>query len=345
MARLSFVSLLAPHSGEPAAWGIPLLAFVAALLVALGATAQFARLLEALGDRWEFSPGLLGFVGAVGANLPNYAAALTASGARQPLAGQEIIIGSNVYNLAIIVGIAAFAAPAGGGIVLDLAEERDVLTVSRLALAMAITTLLTFALLGLWRSPLPAVVPAVAMLLTLGLFLLLAIHAFQRAPTVHDHPRPSRLPRVGSVAWAIGRALLALAMALGAVVIMVQAGQRFGATVHLPPALLSLVVLAVATSLPNTVVGYQLARTARVTTSVEEILSSNSVNLALGSALPLLIWPAIVHDPWLLAVDAPLMVLLTMALLVAVRHGRISRFMGGGLMLLYMLWVGLHMLM
>jgi len=334
-----------PHAGTPTAWAIPLLVFVAALLVALGATARFVRLLEALGDRLHFSPGLLGFVGAVGANLPNYAAALTASGTRQPLAGQQIIVGSNVYNLAIILGIATFAVPAGHGIVLERVEERDVLTVNWLALAMAVTTLLTFALLDLPRPPLPAVVSGGTALLALGLFLRVAIHAFQSAPMVHDHPRPSRLPRTRSVGGGVALTLLALAVALGGVVIMVQAGQRFGAAVHLPPAVLSLVVLAVATSLPNTVVGYQLARTARVTTSVEEILSSNCVNLALGSALPLLLWPASLHDPWLLAVDAPLMVLLSVALLVAVRHGRISRVMGSGLILVYLAWVALHLLL
>jgi Ca2+/Na+ antiporter len=277
--------------------------------------------------------------------VPNYAAAMTASGTRQPLVGQEIIIGSNVYNLAIILGIAAFAVPSGHGIVLERVEERDVLAVNWLALAMAVTTLLTLALLELAHPPLPMVVPMMGILLTLVLFLWLAIHAFRRAPMVHDHPQPSRLPRIGSASWGVARALLALAVALGGVIIMVQAGQRFGTAVHLPPAVLSLVVLAVATSLPNTVVGYQLARTGRVTTSVEEILCSNSVNLALGSALPLLLWPASLHDPWLLAVDTPLMVLLSVALLVAVRHGRIPRVMGSGLILVYLAWVGLHLLL
>jgi Ca2+/Na+ antiporter len=225
--------------------------------------------------------------------------------------------------------------------VLEPAAAQDVLKVTRLALAMALTTLLTLLLVS--GSPqLPAVVLVAAMLLTLGLFLRLAIHAFQRAPTVHDSPKEPRVPQGRSVAWAVARALLSLVVVLGSVVIMVQAGQRFGRAVHLPAALLSLVVLAVATSLPNTVVGYQFARAARVTASVEELLSSNCVNLALGSALPLLLWPARLNDPWLLALDAPLL-LLTLSLLVAVHGGRIPRVMGGGLLLLYLAWVGIHL--
>src|SRR5215469_6228235 len=210
---------------------------------------------------------------------------------------------------------------------------------------MALTTLFTFLLLTSRQGAIRTVAMVVIAPLTLGLFVLLGIHAFQRTPTVHDSPRKTHATRIGSSASAIVLAVLALAVAMVGVVIMVQAGERFGSAVHLPSTLLSLVVLAVATSLPNTVVGYQLARTARVTASVEEIFSSNSVNLALGSALPLLLWPVSLHDPWLLAVDAPLMVLLSVALLVAVRHGRISRVMGSGLILVYLAWVGLHLLL
>ncbi len=244
-------------------WGILLLAFVAALVVALSATAAFTRLLEALGDRWHVSPGLLGFVSAVGANMPNYAAALTASAGRQPLVGQQIIVGSNIYNLMVILGIVLFAIPGGQGIKIQREEARDVFKVTRLALAMDVTTLHTFLLLALRRAPIFTVAAVAAILLALGHFLRLAIHALQRVPNVHDTPREIHLPQIRSAPWAIVRALLASAVTMGSVVIMVQMGQRFGATVHLPPVLFSLVVLAVATSLPNTVVGYQLARAAR----------------------------------------------------------------------------------
>jgi cation:H+ antiporter len=326
-------------------WGIPLLAFVVALLVALRATADGTRLLEALGDRWNFSPGLLGFVSAVGANLPNYTAALAASASRELFVGQQIVVGSNIYNLTIILGIAVFAVPTGQGIVLEREEARDVVTVARLALAMVVTTLLTFLLLAIRQTPLREAALIVVVLLTLGLFALLAIHAFQGVPAVHDHPRATRLPAIRNAWWAIARICLALAIVLGSVVIMVQAGQRFGAAVHLPSALLSLVVLAIATSLPNTVAGYQLARAALVTSTLEELLSSNCVNLALGSALPVLIWPTMLHDPWLLTLDMPLLLGLTLYLLVGVRRGSISRAVGSGLLLLYVAWVVLHVLL
>lgn len=327
------------------AWTISLLAFVMALLVALSGAAWFSRLLEALSDHWQFSTGLLGLVSALGANIPNYTASLTAYAGGQLLVGQHIIVGSNIYNVAIILGIAVFAVPAREGIVLEPSEERDALNVARLAVAMALTTLLAILVLSPLHPAFPPVVLVVTNLLTFGLFVWLAIHALRRAPAVPELVVGARVPLIGSVSWAVTRALLALALALGGVVVIVRAGEAFGATVHLPPALLSLVVLAVATSLPNTVVVYQLARTARATTCVEEILSSNSINIVLGSALPLLIWrPGSLYDPLLLAVDTPLMVILTLAILASVRVGRINRFMGGGLILLYVAWVLVHVL-
>src|SRR5262249_53147241 len=161
-------------------------------------------------------------------------------------------------------------------------------------------TLVTVVVLLLNDSPLRSITLGGVTLVTLSLFALLALHAARRDPRhaksspMPHTPRPrydpsSLVSPVSSVsslapAAAWGKILVALALTLGGVVIMVQTGQAVAADVHLPSAFFSLVVLAVATSLPNTVVAYQLARTHRDVAAVEEILSSNGVNLALGSA-------------------------------------------------------------
>jgi cation:H+ antiporter len=144
------------------------------------------------------------------------------------------------------------------------------------------------------------------------------------------------------VRW-ISEALLALLIALGGVVVMVQSGQNLALALHMPPVLAGLLVLAVATSLPNTVVAVSLVRTDRATASVEEIFSSNSINAALGIALPLLIWHSMLSDRLLLILDAPLMVVLTLAALLVVLTGRVHRSVGVLLLLVYALWVVVHM--
>lgn len=140
---------------------------------------------------------------------------------------------------------------------------------------------------------------------------------------------------------SVGEAVLALILALGGVIVMVQAGQTFAAEVHVPPVILGLLFLAVATSLPNTVVALTLARTERASACIEEVLSSNSINAALGMALPLLLWRSIQHDPLLVVLDAPLMVALTLVAHSASRQ-RVSRLLGLLLVLVYITWVVVH---
>ncbi|HEY1354277.1 MAG TPA: hypothetical protein VGF67_32100 [Ktedonobacteraceae bacterium] len=113
---------------------------------------------------------------------------------------------------------------------------------------------------------------------------------------------------------------MALGLALGALVVMVETGQAIVLEVHLPESLRSLVILAGATSLLNTVVAFTLAGAGRASASVEEVFSSNGANVALGVALPLCLWPGAPDVRWLVLLDAPLMVALTLVALLCVRR-------------------------
>ena len=124
-----------------------ILVFIAALLAAVAASAWFTRILEVLCDRLELSIGLLSFMSALGANIPNYAASLVAFAEGQPEVGLDIIIGSNIYNLAIILGISTFAPPAGQGIGLRK-EARDIRLVALYTLTITLMTLLALGLLS-----------------------------------------------------------------------------------------------------------------------------------------------------------------------------------------------------
>src|SRR5207302_10697870 len=96
------------------------------LLVAMGASAWFTRRLEPISDLFDFSPGLLSLLGALGANVPNYVASLVAAASGQLVVGLGIIVGSNIYNIAIILGISTFASRTSHGIVLTRKAAQDV---------------------------------------------------------------------------------------------------------------------------------------------------------------------------------------------------------------------------
>src|SRR6266566_4976692 len=153
------------------------LLFVASLLITMSAAAWFTRRLEAVCDALNLSPSLLSLLGALGANIPNYVASIVAIAGGHLDVGLGIIIGSNIYNVAIILSIATFATPKRHGILLTFQEAQDVRLVAAFSLSVMVSTLLTIWLLP--GSPLVdrLSMPLLAMallfiiaLLTLGLF-------------------------------------------------------------------------------------------------------------------------------------------------------------------------------
>src|SRR5690242_17640780 len=165
-----------------------LVAFAAALLVALAASAWFTRTLEGLCDRLGLSIGLLSLLGALGANIPNYASSLVAFAEGQAGVGISIIIGSNIWNLGIILGISTFAPPTGHGLPLRK-EGRDIRLVALYTLAIALLTLLALSLfeagppgVGSQLTFAETLAITITNLLTLGLFGVLVSHALRRFP-------------------------------------------------------------------------------------------------------------------------------------------------------------------
>jgi cation:H+ antiporter len=332
-----------------------LIIFLISLLIVLGAAAWFTRRLEALCDRLDLSAGMLSILGALGANIPNYVASIVAIANGQQDVGLGIIIGSNIYNLAIILGISTMAAPGSHGIRLQHKEKRDVVTIAYYALAITVATLLAICLLpgkqlinGIRTSLLMLLPLIIAVILTLAIFSSLVLHIVRRPHPTHAGVIVKQDVTLKTVPTSLGRLIveivLALVIALGGVIVMVQSGQQLTADLHMPAVLAGLLVLAVATSLPNTVVAVILVRTGRTAACVEEIFSSNSINAALGIALPLLLWRDLLQDHLLLLLDGPFIVLLTLGIIVCIRIGRVDRVVGLLLILSYASWVGLHLL-
>jgi hypothetical protein len=77
----SCVDLPGRHAGGPAglpSWVFPTAIFVVALGMTLYAAAQYTRCMERLSEYEHLSGEILGFLSALGANIPNYVASLAA---------------------------------------------------------------------------------------------------------------------------------------------------------------------------------------------------------------------------------------------------------------------------
>src|ERR1700751_4862434 len=83
-----------------------ILLFCVGVVVSLAASWLLVSRLERLGERAGFSEAWLGLVAALAADAPEITSAVTALARGQESVGAGVIIGSNVFNLAALLGLA-----------------------------------------------------------------------------------------------------------------------------------------------------------------------------------------------------------------------------------------------
>ena len=89
------------------------LLFVISLAVTLAASEAMVRGLDRLGARLGFSGALLGLLTALGADAPEIASAVASLQARARDVGLGVVLGSNIFNLAALLGLSAILAGRG----------------------------------------------------------------------------------------------------------------------------------------------------------------------------------------------------------------------------------------
>src|SRR5438105_4033772 len=86
------------------------LAFAGSAAISLGSSWVLVSRLERVGARLGLSEALLGVLAALAANAPEITAAVTALAEGQSRIGAGVVLGSNVFNLAALLGFAAVVA-------------------------------------------------------------------------------------------------------------------------------------------------------------------------------------------------------------------------------------------
>src|SRR5260370_21940173 len=92
----------------------PFAACLFGLAVTLASSELFARGLTRLGTKLALSEGLLGLLAALGADSPELSSAVIALLAGAGSVGVGVVVGSNLFNLAALLGLSAGAAPRAG---------------------------------------------------------------------------------------------------------------------------------------------------------------------------------------------------------------------------------------
>lgn len=262
-------------------------AFTIGAAVSLVTSWLLVSRLERIGERLSFSEALLGIVAALAADAPEITAAISALTSHQQRIGAGVVLGSNVFNLAALLGLGAVVA---GRIRL----HRKVVALSgTVALAVAMISILV---VSGTVTPLAGLVLAVVVL---GLYLLVLGTGGQRLHLparwqawlrsavgeeeleLEDAIRPSRGRWPDVIAAAA-----ALAVVIVASVIMERSASKLGQRLGVPEIITGGLVLAAVTSLPNAVAAVYLASRGRGAATLSTALNSNTLNVAAGLLLP-----------------------------------------------------------
>jgi len=270
--------------------GFAAVAFVVGALVSLGTSWVLVSRLERVGERLGVSEALLGLLAALAADTPEITAAVTALTHHQLAVGSGVVIGSNAFNLAALLGLGAVVAGR-----IDL-HRKVVALGGAVALWVAIVCLV---------SVLGVVDPVFGLGLVLVVLVpyvgVLAAHGkdFRRLPIprqwvtwlaaavaeeeveLADAIRPER-GRPRDAFEAAG----ALVVVVAASVTMERGASALGTHYAVAGIVLGGLVLAAVTSLPNAVAAVYLAAKGRGVAALSTALHSNALNVALGLLLP-----------------------------------------------------------
>ncbi len=263
--------------------------FLVSIGVMLAASAVFARRLDHIGLRLGLPEALLGLLTALAADAPEISSAIVALLQHERAVAVGVVVGSNAFNLAAMLGISAVVA----GRVRARHETLELEAFVALWL-LAVTLAVVAGGLGATAGGVlvaVVVVPYVALLaagprLARKLPLGVAKSRFVRRSFGKGH-RPERsLDSRREVIGLVVVLLLALSLIVAGSVGAVRAATDLAETWSVPEELVGVVVLAILTSLPNAWTGVRFGLQQRGSALMSETLNSNSINIVAGLAVP-----------------------------------------------------------
>lgn len=247
---------------------------------------------EKIGAGLHLSEALLGILTALGADAPEISSSITALAAGKHELGVGVVLGSNIFNLAALLGFSALVAglvhvrPAGalfnGGIALCttaiaglllLAFVRPWLALGLMLLLVApYVVLIAFYPTRINELPLPNAVSG---------FLARAVQQVQKDARKDPAPQP-----------AIADWLL-LVPAVYAIVAgsraLVNAAVSLAEQLSIPHSVVGMLGIAALTGIPNAIAALRLAVRGRGSAVESECFNSNTLNLCFGICLPALL--------------------------------------------------------
>ncbi|MCW9059415.1 MAG: calcium/sodium antiporter [Gammaproteobacteria bacterium] len=287
----------------------------------------------AAAKRLGVSPLLSGLViVGFGTSAPELVVSVNAAVEGRPDIAIGNVVGSNIGNILLILGICALISPLA---VKPLALRRDAVTV--VAASVLFLVLVGGSALGR--------VDAAIFLVALGAYLVWAYwsESFHAAPSGELHQAEadelSTIPK--SVLWTVTAVVLGLLLLIAGSQILLIGAIGIAAHFGVPEAVIGLTLVAVGTSLPELSISVIAAIRRHADVAVGNILGSNIFNLLGILGVSALLQPLPVHAR-IIQFDQWVMLGTSLLLLLFLYTGRrLSRTEGGVLLIGYGIYVWL----
>lgn len=279
-----------------------------------------------LATRWGVSPLVIGLtlVG-FGTSMPELVTSVQAALAGSPGIAMGNVIGSNIANILLILGLTCALSP--------MAVAKG--TLRRDGLVMLGATMAALALV-LWGS----INRPMGLLLVSGLALYL-ISALRRGEDATDMPQTQPVPPLWQAAAGV---LIGLVVTILAARALVTGAVAVAASWGVSEALIGVTIVAVGTSLPELVTSLIAARKGQADMAFGNIIGSNIFNVLGILGVTAMVRPMAVPDQFI-ALDIWVMAAAALAVLIMGTTGRrISRGEGAALLTGYAAYTSLLIL-
>jgi cation:H+ antiporter len=302
-------------------------ALILGLVVLVYSAGRFVEGAAAAARHWQVPPLLIGIVViGFGTSLPEMLVSALASLQGSPGVALGNAYGSNIINIALVLGLAAVLCPLvlHSGV---LRKELPILT--------AVTALAAW---QLWDGMLSRV-DAVVLLLVFAAVMTWSI--VQGLRERNDALAADVERDLSEHSMSLARALVSVAIGLLLLVVssraLVWGAVEIATVLGVSDLIIGLTIVAVGTSLPELAAAVVAARKGEPDLVVGNVLGSNLFNTLAVVGIAGTIHP-LQTDPQLLSRDVLVMAALTVSLFVigyGTRPGRITRFEGGALLAAY----------
>jgi cation:H+ antiporter len=303
------------------------------LIVVLKSADVFVDNLVEISGALGISEIILGVTAsAIGTSLPEFGSAVIASMSGSVEIGVGTVIGSNIWNIAGILGISATVSGL-------IRTNKEGLTRDWLMMLLTSLILIFFMLFGdiNWSA-------SVVMITAYCVYLWFLIRSQRKNNTsekynlkIESEQITNNLAEPDSPKTINKKSIAMLVIGLAGLIVgcrlLVYSGVELATIIGIPEMIMGLFTLAIGTSIPELVVTLFSAMKGLHDLSIGTVLGSNTFNIIIGIGIPALILGVPV-ERLSLVFDAPVMLFVTVLLMALIKMGKGKLNRWGGIILM-----------